>query len=277
MYINNPIRLLKIWIKMYRIISVLDGREVGLEDILNREMDVLFFGEVHNVPWIIDLERMLVEELYGRGSLKFVGLEWFNYRMDEMVGNWLKDKISWDEFKEEYEKGPEGFPLDSYRPVLEAIKRVGVPIIGVMPPRDEVKHISRYGLDGVDKIVDSPISKDELKLDFRGYREILYSMFPKEGPMARLDPEKIFIAQAYKDEVISYRVFEGYKRYGPGLVITGFAHSEIYGSASTRLKNRGLKNYIVFSSRNSKWNDVKDWFDRNRDVLETDYIAIIDQ
>jgi len=243
-------------------------------DNLVLEADILFYGEVHRVQWIIELATEIISMRYESGLVKFVGLEYFNYRMEDLVNNWLEDRISWEEFLYEYRMGPEGFPLDVYRPILDKIKMLGVKIVGVMPPRDEVRNISRDGLEGIKLISDSPISPGEVRLDYTGYRERLLSMIPSSGPMAKLDPEKIVMAQAYKDEVIAYKVAEAYRRFGPGLVITGYAHSEINGSASTRLRDRGIDSYTVVTTRDEIYSgDLVSEFKRYMG-LEARYLAL---
>lgn len=256
----------------YGVFRLPSFESINLLDVL-AEPGIVFFGEVHRVPWIIELASNILRLRYEAGRLKFVGLEYFNYRMEHLVNDWLKDRISWSEFLDEYMKGPEGFPLNEYRPILDYIKDVGLEFIGVMPPRDDARKVSIYGLDAINTLPDPPISPDEVKLDYPGYRERILEMIPKTGPMARLDREKIVMAQAYKDEVIAYKVSEAYKSFGYGVVITGYAHSEIYGSASTRARMRGVKNYIVITSRINSLPDVIKEFGRYKD-LEARYIAI---
>ena len=257
----------------YCVYTLPDFRDVQLEGIVSKA-EILFYGEVHRVPWIIELARKLISLRYEAGLLRFVGLEYFNYRMEGLVRDWLEDKIDWDDFISEYSKGPEGFPLEEYRPILDEIKGLGVEVIGVMPPRDEARKVSRNGLEGINDILDSPVSPSEVRLDYKGYMERLLSMIPKAGPMAMLDPEKIVMAQAYKDEVIAYKVAEAYRRLGPGMVITGYAHSEIHGSASTRLRNRGVEDFIVLTTRDAKYEEdvVKEF--KSYKLLEAGYIAL---
>ncbi len=259
--------------KGYRVYTLPDFRNAELEEVVSKS-EILFYGEVHRVPWIIELARELIMMRYEAGLLRFVGLEYFNYRMEDLVKEWLEDRIDWEKFQSKYSKGPEGFPLDDYRPILDEIKRLGVVVIGVMPPRDEVRKVSRNGLEGIKEIMDSPIQPDEVRLDYKGYRERLLSMFPSLGPMAMLDPEKIVMAQAYKDEVIAYKVADAYRRLGPGIVITGYAHSEIYGSASTRLRNRGVGNYIVITTRDASLDDDLMKKFKMNEAMEARYIAL---
>lgn len=259
--------------RRFRIYTLPDFRVVELRDVISKAR-ILFYGEVHRVPWIIELARELIRLRYEAGLLRFVGLEYFNYRMYGLVRDWLDGRIGWDEFLSRYYMGPEKFPLEDYRPILDEVKRLGVEIIGVMPPRDEARKISRDGLEAIEKIVDSPVSPNEVRLDYKGYRKRILEMIPKSGPMAMLDPEKIVMAQAYKDEVIAYKVAEAYRKLGPGMVITGYAHSEIYGSASTRLRNRGIQDYIVVTTRDAEYGeDVVEEF-KNYSPLEAGYIAL---
>ena len=217
---------------------------VGLEEVY-RGRDLVFFGEVHGLEWIVECERMLLRGLASAG-FSWLGLEMFNYRMQGIIDSWMRGDLSWEDLVDSYSRSREGFPLERYRPLLEEARSLGVAIIGVMPPREEASRVSRLGLEYIASVADSPVPPDEVRLDFEGYRDNFLALSPREGPMASLDPEKLLMAQAYKDEVIARIASRVYGRLGRGLVIAGWAHVEYLGGAPSRLEE-GISHVVVTS------------------------------
>ncbi len=230
-----------------RIHRIADMREASIEELM---IDgVVFFGEKHAVDWIIRCEARLVRLLSGH--IMWVGLEMFNYRMQELLDGWVKGSMSWNELVQAYTRDREGFPLDRYRPLLEAAASAGLRIVGVMPPREDASRIAREGLSTAVWLRDSPVSHAEVRVDYRGYRENFLRLMPKEGPMTRLDPDKLVEAQAYKDAVIARIASRVYSAMGPGLVIAGWAHVAYEGGAPTRFAEESSAAYTVIVSLES--------------------------
>ncbi|MCE4598988.1 MAG: ChaN family lipoprotein [Desulfurococcales archaeon] len=234
----------------------------------------VFFGEVHQVNWIIRCELELAMAMDRIGVLGFLGLEMFNYRQQDLLDGYIEGSLSWEELVKEYSKGREGFDLEYYKPLIEYARSRGIKLIGVMPPREEAAKVARQGLNVVDDISDSPVSSGEIRLDYARYEDRILSMIPREGPMGRLDPRRILEAQAYKDTVIAAIVDRSLRLYGSGLVVTGWAHSEITGSAPTRLVERNPRaSYLVITSRDEYLDSVRNELARSGGVLAS-FIAL---
>lgn len=233
-----------------RIHRIIDMREASIEELMIN--GVVFFGERHAVDWIIRCEARLVRLLSGH--IRWVGLEMFNYRMQELLDDWVKGSISWNELVQAYTRGREGFPLEKYRPLLEAAASTGLRVVGVMPPREDASRIAREGLSTAVWLRDSPVNPAEVRVDYRGYRENFLKLMPKEGPMTRLNPDRLVEAQAYKDAVIARMTSRAYRAMGPGLVVAGWAHVAYGGGAPTRFAEESGATYAVVVSLES---DVK--------------------
>ncbi len=271
MILFQSIKILR-WLDLsYKIIELASRKIVNLDYVVDSE--ILFFGEMHNVDWIINLEAEIIKKKSEKSELGFVGLEMFNYRMDDLLERWVRGEITWSQLVKEYSNSREGFPLDKYRVVLETARKIGARIIGVMPPREEANKVARIGIEAVDEIDDLPIDKSAFLVNYEGYKEIFMSMLPKEGPMTRLDPEKIFLAQALKDQVIAERTKYGYLRFGQGVVITGFAHIEFHGTASTRFKRFNIANCKVLTSRDESSEKALEELSKYWNKLEANYLA----
>jgi len=247
------------------VIYKVDGwKAVDFGDLDLGRYNAILFGEVHHVDWIISFEKKLLGEA---GDIGFVAMEHFNYEMDRLLERWICGCIDWDSFVEEYRRGPEGFDLDSYKPLLQEARDRKIPIYGAMPPRDIASKIAKEGLTALTEEGEIHATIEEVSKDYPGYVDAIKSMIPREGPMAKLDIQGIIYAQAYKDTIMAKRIFNLIKRLGRGILYTGYAHIEIPGSVSTRLKDMGVGDILVITSRDSDKMPSKLWDEANLIVL----------
>ena len=142
-----------------------------------------------------------------------------------------------------------------------------------MPPREEANKVARMGVDAISKIEDLPTNIEQITEDYPGYREQLLKMIPKGGPMGKLDPEKIVLAQALKDQVIASKTLEASKKWGRGIVITGYAHVELKGSASTRFSKLSEKSVKVLTTRDMGKEKALSVIKENIDYIEANYLG----
>ncbi len=232
-----------------RILRVRDLREAKpWEDECMGE-GVVFYGEVHAREWSVRCELEVLRGYARAGSIRWVGLEMFEYNMQSLLDSWSRGEISWDQLLEEYERLGGGFPLDVYRPLLIGARETGLALKAIMLPRHIARIVSREGL-GSEKLgnLDIPVDPRRVSVDYRWYRENFMELIPRHGPMARLDPERLLQAQALKDEVAAELSWRYLREQGPGLVVMGWAHVEYNGGVPTRLAERGGR-YLVITSR----------------------------
>lgn len=242
-------------------------RIVPRAEIVGHPSHLYFIGEVHEREWLIREVAGLLTDLCARGRLSFLGVEYFNVEQQELVDSWLMGKISFEDLAREYEKGPEGFDLYKYRPMLETARECGARIIGVMPPRNIANMVARTGRipEGYEGIPDPSIL-------VREYEVLVSSLFPKQGPMARIPLRGLLLAQSFKDSVAALRVAEA-SRMGPGAVVMGWVHVEVKGAVATRtsrLLGLDRRDYLVLGAGEGE--EKIEFTRRNRDLLETDYL-----
>ncbi len=240
---------------MYLIYRIADWRTLELPQLLeeSRGVRAIFFGEVHQIGWILLVELDLLRAASSMLGLGFLGLEMFNYRQQRMLDSWEAGRISWKELVEAYSRSREGFDLNHYEPLLRLARGLGVKLIGVMPPRELAAEVARRGPEAVDSFPDSPVTSRDIGTGPKEYRGTLERLFPRTGPMAKLSLEGLLAAQAFKDSVIAAIVRKAVRSYGRGIVVTGWAHSEIPGSAPARL---GRPDHLVITSRNATIREV---------------------
>ena len=263
-----------------RLYKIGSWNRVGLNDVFKcmpEDLWIVFFGEVHEKPWIINCVTSIIEILRDRG-LKFIGLEHFNYRQQYLLDSWINGDISWGRLKEEYSRSREGFNLDVYKPILEYSRGAGLKVVGLMPPRELAGIVARIGLEkamGTSEFSDVPVKVDDVLVEYKGYSTRFYSLIPETGPMARLNRRFLLEAQAFKDTVMAKLASTSVSILGPGLVLTGWAHVEHNGTVPTRVRyfNPSIR-YLVISSRDYDINSVVREFNSLLDIIISSFIAV---
>ena len=258
---------------IYRIAS---WRRVGLDEVLSCVKGdgwIIYVGEEHEKGWIIRCLLTLINAL--RDRIGFIGMEHFNYTQQHLLDSWLKGSISWRVLVEEYSRGGEGFNLTLYKPLLDEARSIGVPIIGLMPPRWHASIIAHRGLEALYQEAEPLVDPGEVLREYKGYASRFLSLIPREGPMTRLDPKRLLIAQAYKDTVMAFNSFKALREYGSGLVIAGWAHVEHNGTVPTRVKALNPRHrYMVLTSRGSSLQDASRELEEVRGLLLASYLLL---
>ena len=175
-------------------------------------------GEVHDNPLIVWAATEMLHAA-ATGGRTILAVEYFNTEQQSLLDAWLAGRITWETLIDEYNRGPEGFPLETYRPLLETAKSLGTRIIGVMPPRTWANTLARGGTPP--RLPRGPVDPDA----YPGYRGFLEPLFPRRGPMARIPLERLLEAQSYKDQWAAETV-AGALRESRVLLVMGWAHIE---------------------------------------------------
>ena len=239
---------------MYRLWYINTRKKTVLQDLVEkiRGVDVVFFGEVHEAPGIMEAELDILTTALRRCPCLSIYMEMFNYEQQELLDQYLLSQASWETLVEEYSRSREGFNLEVYRPLIDYAKQHGVRVIGVMPPREKASLIAHQGLEVLkgDMLVDP----SHLDYDVPCYREKFYSMIPREGPMTRLDKRRLLQAQAYKDEtaarIITKSLSQSTCACKPRAVVyMGYGHLEHAGTVPHRVVRLFPVDFLVITSR----------------------------
>ena len=238
-----------------RVYKILGWSRASIEDLApcNPANWAIYYGEVHERGWSIECSKRIVEATAGRGA-KFLALEHFTYEDQEALDEWSRGAIDWDTMKDSYTGG---FNIDLYKPLLEEARSRGLRLLALFPPRRIAALISHKGVEGLREaasMLPQNIRVDpELILEeYKGYRERILSLIPRRGPMARLDPERIVMAQAFKDTVAASIVSQALQELGPGVVVAGWVHVEVNGSIPSRVERLNPQaGFLSVTSRES--------------------------
>ena len=233
---------------MFKVYERASGRITGfdlLRDALSG-VGVVFLGERHEVPSVLDVELRLLDALHSLSGDVSLALEHFNYRQQHLIDGYLSGRLEWDEVREGYERGFEGFNIDFYRPLIDYARENNIRVYGIMVPREKARLVSRRGLEALEELGE-PVGPGDVWLGPPSYRERFFEAIQealRSGPMGMLDPEKLFLAQAYKDEVAARRIVEVLGGRGSGrlsrgpplmLVVMGAMHVAVEGGVPSRV------------------------------------------
>lgn len=135
-----------------------EGGPATLEDIVQamRNVDAVLIGEIHTDPvghWVeAELFRRALEQVKAGaegGALRPLALsmEMFERDVQGIVDEYLQDLIPESQFKASAR--PWEFYDEDYRPMVEAAKEKGVPVLAANAPRRYVNRVSRLGRDAL--------------------------------------------------------------------------------------------------------------------------------
>jgi uncharacterized iron-regulated protein len=258
---------------------------IALRDLINKlhAPHIFFFGEIHENQSVVNWELRFLKALYMHAketdSELVVGMEHFNIEQQGLVDDYIKERIGWRELVDKYNKGPEGFNLNYYKPILDYARTHRIKVIGLMPPRTDAKIIARKGADQ-EVLVKYGLRRTDISMYPKEYRDRLIELFPRQGPMASIDREKLVLAQSSKDQIMAKTITERMNKNTLFYAIMGSGHCEHVGSVPDRVRILSEINLsiTVVTVR------VVDAEETNRDVLSrlaeskyiiTDFLIII--
>jgi len=227
------------------------------KDLLENKR-LVFFGEVHGQPQVVELEllilKILVEDSKSRNPPHRVNifLEHFNLEQQSLINSYLHDKINDEELFMKYkETGDEGHDVEKYSSLLKYAKEnlTSITLNGSFVPRKFAKMLVKDG----EEVAYAAVTKlgyleEEDKLPGS---EDHYNFFDSLISGRDLNSEqevsqrfkKIFPAQILKDSVMASTIRKGIERSGHNdkfLVIAGSGHVDFRFGVPERLDRMNL-------------------------------------
>ncbi|MDI9635669.1 ChaN family lipoprotein [Kamptonema cortianum] len=128
--------------------------EVSTPDEIARAADgVKYFliGENHATPAHHQAQADMIRAFHRRGRHVIVGFEMFTRDNQRNINSLSLGRISVDDFKVEsnWEK-QWGHNFDAYRPILNTVRDLGLPMVALNVPRDWVRQATRTGYASFD-------------------------------------------------------------------------------------------------------------------------------
>ena len=166
--------------------------------------DVIFIGEIHDDSLTHVMEREILELLYDRKASLAIALEMFERDVQPLLDAYLKGDLSEEEFLEK--SRPWGNYKKAYRPLVEFARENKLAVLAMNVPRRYANLVAMGGKEAMAALPDSErvFLAGELKTPEGRYKErFMETMTGMRGPMGRMDPENLYVAQCLKDDTMA--------------------------------------------------------------------------
>ncbi len=216
---------------------------------------VIYLGESHRLERHHDIQAQIVADLANRGVPLVLGIEQLESFQQPVLDKYNRGEIDFDELAEATEWDRRWSNYRQYRPVLEAARKAGAPVLALNARSETIRQVARGG--GIAKL-DPEIRKelpDDVQTDDPLYEKLLniYMMVHISTTPERLRP--MVEAQIARDEMMAsvlctfLKSEEGQKR--TAVVLCGAGHVEYGLGTPGRVRRRmpGVKDRIVLLSQ----------------------------
>jgi uncharacterized iron-regulated protein len=166
-----------------------------------RNKRFVFLGENHATTSHQLMEAEVIAALVGAGRHVVVGLEMYQRPKQSWLDQWSANGITEADFLEKSDwKGQWGFDFSFYRPVFQAVRDNGIPLLGLNIPRDWVRSVGRQGLAGLPTEAKSDLPAD-IDLRNKSHRAMWDALLGGNAhPMTGPSMENMYAAQVLWDE-----------------------------------------------------------------------------
>jgi uncharacterized iron-regulated protein len=250
------------------------GKQADYSDILKaaKDADIVFFGELHDMPICHWLELELAQDLYKeRGKNLVLGAEMFEADNQLILNEYLSGLIKDKNFEAEARLWP-NYKTD-YKPLLVMARDSGIRFIATNVPRRYATMVNKSGfgiLETLDPEARKFIAPSPIKYDpeLQCYKEITQAM----GDPAMHVTDSIGQAQAIKDASMAHFIAANWTPGNTMLHFNGSYHSDRFQSILWYLKltNPSLR-IVTISSVQQK--DISKLDDESKGLA--DYIIVI--
>jgi hypothetical protein len=88
---------------------------------------LVFLGEIHSMPPIVEFQRQVQQEMHKRASNLHVFLEHFSFELQPLLNEFCEGRIDFENLNKKYhELGHEGHDLVPYKGLLEDARNKGI-------------------------------------------------------------------------------------------------------------------------------------------------------
>lgn len=261
--------------KNYRVYSVHQGKEVGLDQIV-RDMeshDVLFFGEEHNDSVTHFLENRMLELLHASyGSKAVLSMEMFDRDVQTVMDEYLFDGIREKSFMKDARAWSN---YRDYKPMVEFAKKNKLDVICANAPSRYTNLAGRMGQDALFRLTSAsqqnfaPLPYDTASGKY--YEKLMALMghdmsgvkdtsTKKAPPMASMGGFNLIMSQSLWDATMAYSIAEYMHLYRDVKVlqVNGRFHSDERFAAVTQLQNYApqLSSLVISSASDDDFPNI---------------------
>lgn len=217
-----------------------NGNTVSYQTMLENtaKADILFIGELHNNPIAHWMEYEITKDIFELYNEKMVlGAEMYEADNQELLNEYLQDKITYKTFKEQARLWPNN--ETDYQPLLDFAKKNKLHFVAANVPRRYANIVYKSGLEALNEI-----SKDAKKWiaplpikynpELSCYKDMIAMMGGHGG-------DNIPKSQALKDATMAYFILENIIKDGIFIHYNGAYHSNNYQGIVWYIKDQKPK------------------------------------
>lgn len=144
------------------IVDTSSGAVITFPDLLNELalQQVVYVGETHSSAADHEVQRRILEGLYGRNRDLAVAMEMFPRSVQPWLDRWSRGELGEVEFLQGVDwEHNWGFPVGLYRPLLDYCAANRIPILGLNAPSPIVRAIAQRGLGGLESDQRAQVAK----------------------------------------------------------------------------------------------------------------------
>jgi uncharacterized iron-regulated protein len=256
----------------YEIYDAKTGESITMKQFADRssKFDVMFFGEFHDDSLLHSIQAEYLGEWLKRNPQTAVSFEMFERDVQNVVNDYLANKISEEEFLKKSRPWPDY--LKFYKPLLELAKKNHLPVIAANIPRRYAALYARKGMTGINSLPPDErkyITKKMLIKDDEYLKKFYNTMMLNMGMDTNetISPNQentlylYYGAQVIKDETMAESIAEFLQSHKGWKVVhfNGDFHSNNYLGTVAKLRRRmpGLNIGIITPSYKKKGKQFK--------------------
>ena len=217
--------------------------------------DVIFVGEQHNDSNTHRLEAALVDGLDRRKIRPVVSLEMFERDVQPVIDSYVSGRASEDELLKTARPWPRY--VTDYRPLVEAAKQRGWPVVAANVPRRIASAVAKSGKDAIAQLPEADrlfVARDLDCPRDTYFDRFAATMTGHPGATQTADEkqamtERYYWAQCVKDETMAESIVAALEKSGGPLVhYNGAFHSDFGLGTAERVRRRAPARRVVVIS-----------------------------
>lgn len=217
--------------------------------------DVIFVGEQHNDSNTHRLEAALVDGLDRRKIRPVVSLEMFERDVQPVIDSYVSGRASEEELLKTARPWPR-YATD-YRPLVEAAKQRGWPVVAANVPRRIASAVAKSGKDAIAQLPEADrlfVARDLDCPRDTYFDRFAVTMTGHPGGTQTADEkqamtERYYWAQCVKDETMAESIVAALEKSGGPLVhYNGAFHSDFGLGTAERVRRRAPARRVVVIS-----------------------------
>lgn len=238
-----------LWIDVYR------GEPLPYVELLEdlRAARVIYLGERHTVARHHELQKRIVEDLAAEGVPLVLAIEQMEHTGQPALDAYNRGEIDFEQLAEQTRWAERWSNYEQYRPIVEAARAAGAPVLALNARAETVRQVARKGIDGLDPeqrgelperiLLDDPMYEGHMR------RVMMVHAMVNESMLRRM-----FEAQVSRDETMAARLCAFLQsdagRDRMAVVLCGAGHVSHAMGIPTRVRLRmpGVRDRIVIFS-----------------------------